>query len=371
MRVLVWHWGRRGAGPRFAVELAAGLASVPGTTALLSLAEGAEILSIPGAPRCDLLVPTYAGWPGLLARAMAAPVMLARLDRALARLRPDLAVCAMPAVLDPLFLTTLRQRGIPSLVIAHDAGPHAGDGGWVRAAWDRMVLGQADMLGVLSGHVGVAIAAAHRVPVLPLWHPPFPMPALPLPRAHGGALRVLSFGRLRAYKGLELLMATTRQLPRGWDLRVVGAGPETPQLAALRAVPGVRVENRWVAEADLPGLLGWADVVLLTHAAASQSGVAAAAIGAGRFVVATDVGGLAEQTRDVAGVMLCRPDADALVAALHACQAAPLPVRANPAADWQDMAAELLAGVRQAGLAQRQPRAMAAASCSAVRSGPL
>lgn len=371
MRVLVWHWGRRGAGPRFAVELAAGLAAVPGTTALLSLAAGAEILSLPHAPHCDLPVRTYAGWPGLLARAIAAPLMMARLDGALARLRPDIAICAMPAPLDPLFLATLRRRGIPNLIIAHDAAPHAGDGGWPRALWDRAVLRHADMIGVLSRDVGMAMAAAHRVPILSLSHPPFPMPPLAPPCAHGGPLRVLSFGRLRAYKGLDLLAATARRLPRGWEMRVVGTGPETAQLATLRAVPGMRVENRWVAEADVPGLLGWADVVLLTHAAASQSGVAAAAIGAGRFVVATDVGGLAEQARGIAGVALCRPDADALVAALMNCQDAPLPARADPARAWQAMAVELLAGARRAGLVQRQPRAMAAASCSAVRSGPL
>ena len=44
MRVLVWQWGRRGAGPRFAAALADGLRLIPGTEALLSLSTGAEIL---------------------------------------------------------------------------------------------------------------------------------------------------------------------------------------------------------------------------------------------------------------------------------------------------------------------------------------
>jgi len=43
MRVLVWQWGRRGAGPRFAAELARNFAAVPETEMLLSLAAGAEI----------------------------------------------------------------------------------------------------------------------------------------------------------------------------------------------------------------------------------------------------------------------------------------------------------------------------------------
>ena len=58
MRVLVWQWGRRGAGPRIAAELARGLAQVPGTTAALSLSAGAELLAGPNPPQCDLPEPT-------------------------------------------------------------------------------------------------------------------------------------------------------------------------------------------------------------------------------------------------------------------------------------------------------------------------
>jgi len=43
MRVLEWQWGRRGAGPRFAAELARNFAAVPETETLLSLAARAEI----------------------------------------------------------------------------------------------------------------------------------------------------------------------------------------------------------------------------------------------------------------------------------------------------------------------------------------
>ncbi len=44
MRILVWQWGRRGAGPRVAVNLAEGLRQVGGVDVVLSLSTGAEIL---------------------------------------------------------------------------------------------------------------------------------------------------------------------------------------------------------------------------------------------------------------------------------------------------------------------------------------
>lgn len=50
MRILVWQWGRRGAGPLFATRLAEALRSVPGTEVILSLATGAEILRAEAAP---------------------------------------------------------------------------------------------------------------------------------------------------------------------------------------------------------------------------------------------------------------------------------------------------------------------------------
>ena len=116
----------------------------------------------------------------------------------------------------------------------------------------------------------------------------------------------------------------------GWDrardaerIRVVGSGPETPALAALRALPGVVVENRWVPEDEIGALLGWADALILTHTEASQSGVAAAALAAGRRVLATRVGGLTEQLQDEPLATLCPPDADALAAALRGLIAAP------------------------------------------------
>ena len=341
MKILVWHWGRRGAGPRFAAELSHALNALPGIAATLSLPKAAEILSLPDAPACGWPVQTYTGLAGLAGRCLSAPFLLPRLDRHLAALLPDLAICAMPAMLDPLMFLALRRRAIPSVVIAHDAAPHPGDGGRARAGWNRATLRRADAVAVLTRHVRASLAPI--APAIQLCHPPFPMPPAPPPRAHGGALRVLSFGRMRAYKGLDLLAATLRLATPDWDVRVIGAGP------ALADLPGARVENRYVAEVELPQLFAWADVVLLTHRAASQSGVAAMALGAGRFVVATAVGGLVEQLAGMPGAVLCPPDPGLLAAALRALPFTP-PAPIDARAAWRGMAASLLAQANAAGL---------------------
>ncbi len=312
----MWQWGRRGAGPRYALELARALRRSPGVEVVLSLSNGAEIMA--GLDECDLPVPTYAGLAGWAGRLLTIPLAAPALARRLCALRLDGAVCAMPAPLDLLMAAALGLARIPYAVAVHDAVPHPGDMLPAQAVLQRLLLRRAAALVALSAHVAGQLAPSGR-PVLRSRLSPLSYgPAAP-PRQHGGPLRLLSFGRLLPYKGLDLLAdALARIGPGRAEMRVVGSGPESAELEALRRLPWVRVENRWVPEAEVGALLGWADALVLSHREASQSGVAAAALAAGRMVVATRVGGLAEQLAGQPGARLCEPDAESLAAAIEA-----------------------------------------------------
>jgi glycosyltransferase involved in cell wall biosynthesis len=316
MRVLVWQWGRRGAGPRVAAEFARGFASVPSVEAALSLSSDAEILRGPDAPHCDLPVPTYRTALGFALRALTSPLLVPRLARRIRALAPDVALCAMPAPLDLTMAAALRRAGVPFLVVVHDADAHPGDGFPGQMALQRALVRRADGLVALSAHVAARLEAQGAIrgrPLLRAALPPLAFGPAPPPPAltHGGPLRLLSFGRLLPYKGLDLLAGALQILGPRADLtvRVVGSGPESPALAWLRGMPGVAVENRWVPEAELAALLAWSDALVLSHREASQSGVAAAAIAARRWVVATRVGGLAEQLAGEPLAILCEPTA--------------------------------------------------------------
>ncbi len=341
MRLLVWQWGRRGAGPRYALELARALRRVPGTIVVLSLSEAAEIMA-GGLADCDLPVPTYAGAVGWARRLASIPWQAPSLARRLRTLRLDGALCAMPAPLDLLMASALRRAGVPFAVAVHDAVLHPGDILPMQGVLQRRLLRGATALVALSEHV-----AGQLTPIV-AGRPVFRSRLSPLdyghggsvPGAHGGTLRLLSFGRLLAYKGLDLLAAA---MPRAGavTLRVVGAGPESPELAALRRLPGVTVENRWVPEEEVGALLAWADALVLSHREASQSGVAAAALAAGRWIVGTRVGGLAEQLAGSPMARLCDPDPESLAAAIRSLSSDPPPTHAagSDAAWQQDVAA--------------------------------
>lgn len=333
-RVLVWQWGRFGGAPRFATLLAEGLAELPGVAVLLSLSRGAEILRQASPPRCDLPVDTYTNLAGFLLRALTAPFAVAGLVRRIRALRPDLAVCAQPGPLDLLMAVALRWLRIPFIVVVHDADAHPGDGFFMQMWLQRALCRRADAVAALTAHVGdrllgQKLAGPQGRPLIRLHHPPMQYTFAPhtsapqsfAPHQHNGTgtFRLLSFGRLLPYKGLDLLADSLKLLGSRPELhvRVVGSGPESPELSVLRGLPGVTVENRWVPEAEVGALFSWADAVVLPYREASQSGVAAVALAAHRYVIATNVGGLEEQLNSEPLAILCEPNAGSLANGLR------------------------------------------------------
>ena len=356
MNILVWQWGRRGAGPRFAACLAESLRERPGIEVILSLCRDAEIMAGLNPPRCEMPVWTYRGMVSLLLRLITAPAALPFLIGRLRRVRPDLAICAMPGPLDLLMAIALRLLGARIVVVVHDADVHPGDGFPGQMLLQRWLCRHAGGLAVLCGHVASRLrqqrlAGSPKRPLIPFKHPPFAFD-MPVRDQRPGKPRLLCFGRLLEYKGLDLLAEAMATLPPNAEieLRVVGSGPETAALDALRACRGVTVENRWVPEAEIGSLLAWSDALILPYREGSQSGVAAAALAAGRPVIATRVGGLKEQLSQAPQAVLCEPDAGSLARAISLWLEAPElifePIDAT--ASWRQAASDLLQAIATA-----------------------
>jgi glycosyltransferase involved in cell wall biosynthesis len=347
MKILVWQWGRRGAGPRFAACLADALRGRPGIEVTLSLCQNAEILAAPEPPRCEMPVHTYAGLASFLLRLVTSPFALPFLLVRLSRIMPDLAICAMPGPLDPLMGLALRLLGARLVVVVHDADSHPGDGLPGQMLLQRLLCAMAHGLAVLCDHVGMRLHQQTPTRTLvPFEHPPFGFD-MPIVERSEGPPHLLCFGRLLPYKGLDLLAEALALRPAEIVVRVVGSGPETPALNALRACPGVTVENRWVPETEIGSLLAWSDALILPYREASQSGVAAAALAAGRPVIATRVGGLGEQLAAAPQAVLCEPDAASLACAIGQWLKAPRRIApsTDAAAAWRDAASRLLLAI--------------------------
>ena len=342
MKPLIWHWGRRGAGPLFAVRLAQGWAQSQGVTPSLSLAAGAEIFSSANPPDCDWREPTYGGKLGYAAQLLISPFLRGRTLRHLRECAPDIAICAMPALLDQRMVTGLRRLKLPYAVIVHDATAHPGEALHFRFLRQNALLRGAHTLFPLTAHVAADLRAqgfgAGAQRIIKLWHPPISFAPVPAPLAHGGRPRLLCFGRLLPYKGLDLLADALGLLGPAQpdEVRVCGDGPPSAELGRLRALPSVTLEHRWFAEDELPGLIAWADALVLPYREASQSGIAALGLAAGRHILATNVGGLPEQLAGMPRARLCAPDADSIAAGLTTLAQG---LRAPPAAP-PDLAAQ-------------------------------
>jgi glycosyltransferase involved in cell wall biosynthesis len=131
---------------------------------------------------------------------------------------------------------------------------------------------------------------------------------------------VLYFGLIRPYKGLDVLLEAWREVS-GAELWVVGR--PMMDIAGLRgrAEESVRWLPRFVTAAEVTGLLRRADVVVLPYTRTErfdQSGVLASALGFGKAIVLSDVGGFGEVARTGAARLVAPGDPGALAAALRA-----------------------------------------------------
>lgn len=303
-RILLWHWGRRGGGPRYTLELARALAARGDVEVHLSwsrqseLADATAALGLPSFP-----VDTYSGLGSAALATLRLPLLRRRFARYVADQGIDTVFCTMNHLWNAAVVPVLKPAGARYVLALHDALPHPGeDTPWRR--WTLLRdLDATDGVIALSEHVRGQLVGVHgydrgRTWVLP--HGVFSFgPAAPRRLQPGGPVRLCFFGRILAYKGVDILLEAYALLRRrygtGIELIVAGSGSLEPYAPVLAGLEGVRVDNRWIAEEEIPRVLEAADLIVLPYREASQSGVVPTACGLGLPVVVTPVGGLVEQ----------------------------------------------------------------------------
>lgn len=249
-----------------------------------------------------------------------------------------------------------RQRVV---AIAHNAMPH--EPLPLQRSLTRWVLSRCDGLVTHSSTVAdelhELLGGGPRTVTVPM---PSHMEVerQPLPPVDGG-LRLLFFGFIRPYKGLDVALdalAALRDRGVRHRLTVVGepwdGSGSWPERVAERGLEDqVDLHLRYAADSEVSDLLAKHHAALLPYRSATQSGIAPIALAAGRPVVATAVGGLGDVIRDGRNGTLARPDDPASLAdAIERC-AADLPTLAagasSGAATWDDVGSAI---VRAAGI---------------------
>jgi glycosyltransferase involved in cell wall biosynthesis len=246
---------------------------------------------------------------------------LLRAVKFLRRFRPDVLVLQWwtGAVLHSYLVLAVaaRRLGIRVVVEFHEVQ----DTGEAQRRWAaryvqrciRPLLRRTDGVVVHSRYDEAALAEAYdlaAVPVEVALHGPFDhhLPDRPVREPGDDVCRLLFFGTIRPYKGLEDLIEAFADLGPQYHLTVVGETWEGWDL------PGRMIEespvrdritfvNRYVADGEVNEFFASADVVVLPYRRSSASGPLHIAMSHGLPVVVTAVGGLVEAAEHYSGAV--------------------------------------------------------------------
>lgn len=132
----------------------------------------------------------------------------------------------------------------------------------------------------------------------------------------------LFFGHVRPFKGLDIALRAWRLLTTDVTLVVAGEAwwkGEAEYRELAKGLDNVRLDFRFIPDAEIATYFAAADVVLAPYRIEAQSGVALTAFHFARPVIATNVGGLPEIIEEGANGMLVPPeDTEALAKAVDA-----------------------------------------------------
>ncbi|HEX6568242.1 MAG TPA: glycosyltransferase [Acidimicrobiales bacterium] len=249
----------------------------------------------------------------------------------------------------PYRLVIALARRVPTVAVVHNAIPH-----------ETLPLHRPLSRWVLSRCTGIVVHAASvadevadlvgPVPTVVTPHPPN-IAVEPRPLPGGDEVRLLFFGFVRHYKGVDVAVDALAALAaRGVRCRLTIAGElwepvdTWDRMIADRGLTGqVELRSRYVPDAQVSDLFAEHHAVVLPYRSASQSGIAPVALAAGRPVIATRVGGLHEVVTDGVNGTLADPgDPASLADAIERC-VRDLPSLAAHARDdaptWSDLAA--------------------------------
>ena len=224
----------------------------------------------------------------------------------------------------------LLPKQKPLVMTAHDVLPREPRPGQVRA--QARLWRHADAVVVHSEHgrsrlidtVGVDPAKIQVIPHGPLDHLTKIEQPLPLPDELEGSTGpiVLSFGLIRPYKGLDLLIDAWQHV-EGATLWVVGRPRMDISDLVARAPKSVRWVTRFVDDREIPAIFEGADLCVLPYTEIDQSGVLATAMAFGKPMLLSDAGGFPEVAKAGAAEVVAAGNSHLLSERLQALIADP------------------------------------------------
>ena len=351
MRVLVWHWGSTGAGPRFLYSITKELAQRSDVQVFATYSATGQNVTAQRKLKTErnLEVRTYknkleflTGIPRMVRASLA-------VRRMILKERIDIVFSPMFSLWQSVAIYIAVPRKVPYITIVHDAEPHEGDRDRIGQALAVLDRRKATAVVVLSKSVEQQLREQRFTkPVTRIFHPILASSAMQsIPQEskfehspHSRPVRVGFVGRLLPYKGLDVIGEIARDVerdrPAEFSFEVWGDGAEgfvQPLVETSKDVVDWHVG--WIPDEDINELVQGLDILLLPYQEASQSGLIGIAVAEETPVVATPVGGLGEQVLETqCGVVSEGQSARALAdTVIHLAENEKLYARCQAAAD--------------------------------------
>jgi len=236
--------------------------------------------------------------------------------------RPDLVHIQESGNKFVIWVGIALRRFLPIVLTVHDPLPHVGrDSAALRHWSQRLALRRVSALCFVHGTFCQAqmalpeaggIAATWRIRHGPILQPTSGQIRVADPR------RLLFFGRMEAYKGLDTLAAACEILDthdRDYKLVLAGNGPELDRLATRFArCRHVEIMSGWLTPEDAIEQFQQAAFAVLPYVEATQSGVLAAIFANARGAIVSNVGGMPEIVEESGAGVIIPPNSPAALA---------------------------------------------------------
>jgi glycosyltransferase involved in cell wall biosynthesis len=245
-----------------------------------------------------------------LVKGMSHPVDMLRLANWLAAFGTEIVHFQWaPVPLIDRWLIALLGRRLPVVLTLHDSNPYQGHASWLMRRGYTNLLMIFDSIIVHTEQarrrviaMGVDPGTVHCIPHGLLGHEGSICAPSKRP-GPGSRLVLLQFGKIKPYKGVDILLAAlallSAEIRRQLDVRIVGKPyMETASIDKLISDHGladcVTTRFKFVSNTEAEHLFGEAAAILLPYREIDASGVAMSAIARGLPVLATAIDGFRE-----------------------------------------------------------------------------
>lgn len=211
----------------------------------------------------------------------------------------------------PLIFSLFIPRGVMKIKTIHDVIPHKGEDSFILKLYHRFSYRNADRYVILSKlfieHLKNEGIALQNIIVIP--HANFDYYNAPavLPKFvyHN---RILFFGRIVSYKGLDVLLKAMNivlQSNPTLELVIAGDGNTKEYEKDFRELKyNLDLKLYRIPNEEVANILSKVDFVVLPYTDASQSGVIPLSYSFGKPVIASSIGGIPEQVDNEVGILV-------------------------------------------------------------------